>query len=211
MSHQRRRPFFVLSKNTRWQRGSAQRRTRDSSPRMSASAADSTTGITRPANASPTGTNERMNVPSGRRSTRRVPALRPSTRLISASPSSALRRGRSALGEAAQRRAHASRVDERRGGAAGCCCARRRIICARSASSATPSRATHHLSKSATRRRRRPCSQLTKSSQSRSPTNTKGERTVRARSGVGGVSSGDGDVAVVSIARQAYRDRASAR
>ena len=34
MSHQRRRPFFVLSKNTRWQRGSAQRRTRDSSPRI---------------------------------------------------------------------------------------------------------------------------------------------------------------------------------
>src|SRR5512146_871945 len=59
MSHQRRRPFFVLSKKTRWQRGSAQRRTRHSSPRIRASAADSTRGMTRPANASPTGTNER--------------------------------------------------------------------------------------------------------------------------------------------------------
>src|SRR4029078_9020920 len=87
MSHQRRRPFFVLSKNTRWQRGSAQRRTRDSSPRMSAAAADSTTGMTRPANASPTGTNERMKVPSPRCSTRRVPALPPSTRVISTRPS----------------------------------------------------------------------------------------------------------------------------
>src|SRR5438093_3665546 len=57
MSHQRRAAFFVPSKKTRAQRGSAQRRTRGNSPRMSASAADSTIGIMRPANASPTGTN----------------------------------------------------------------------------------------------------------------------------------------------------------
>ena len=126
-----------------------------------------------------------MNVPSPRSSTRRVPALRPSTRLISASASSRTRSlDRSTLGERAQarrargarrraprprRRAAAARGDECR------CRARRR------ARRPSPSQRTRLSKSRSASKRRRPCSQLTKSNHSRSPTKTKGERSVAGR------------------------------
>jgi hypothetical protein len=87
---------------------------------ISASAAESTTGIISPANASPTGTNVRTKLPSPRGSTRRVPALRPRTRLISATASSrAFCAVAPRSAERAQRDAHAARIHERGRGAGG--------------------------------------------------------------------------------------------
>ena len=137
MSHQRRRPFLVVSTNTRWQRVSAHCRTRASSFVTSASAADSTMGIMSPANASPVGTKARRYSPSRGRSMRRVPALRPSTRLISVTASSQTRgepNPRSASTRSAARTRRAStRVAA---AAAGCSTARRRMPEARSSSTA---------------------------------------------------------------------------
>ena len=178
MSHQRRRPFRVESKKTRGHRPSAQRLTRSNSPPTSASAADSTTGIMRPANASPTGTKLWRNEPSSLNSTRRCPALRPRTRLISTSASARAFSTTAPRSASARSAARTRRASTRAAAApAGCCSARREMPLARS-ESRTPAVPSHCMSASksrstSTRTPRRRSSVFTKSSHRRSPMNTK--------------------------------------
>ncbi len=175
MSHQRRRPFLVLSRKTRRHRGSLQHRTRPSSPAISESAPSSTIGIISAAKASPPATKFRVYTPSGEISRRRVPALRPRTRLISATASVRASLETAPCSASARRALRTRRASSSAAVAPAGCCSARRMIATRRSWSMTPTAANHSsmVPKSRSASRRTPSSMssvLTKSSQRRSPT-----------------------------------------
>ena len=198
MSHQRRRPFFVPSWKTRLHAAPAQRRMRASSPSTSASAADSTTGIMSPANASPPGdeaareaaVGARFDAPRARAAAEHAVDL--GERIVPIAGCSAPRSA-SARSAARTRRASVSAALA----PAGCSRARRCIPAARSASS-TLAASSHRTSASKSRRpstRSPRCvsSVLMKSSQSRSPKKRKGAPPFGARGRHGASVSLAGD------------------